>query len=100
MNSPMRIWNPFVRCRGTESPAFRHHFLRVGDCARRVECLWTGPGAVHDRMAAIEAERVLEPIEALAGALIAAVGKPAVRLQQDRWTEITVRIPPVARACG
>src|SRR5208337_2246922 len=65
---------------------------------RRVQPLWAGPGAVHDRVTAIEAERVIEPIQALAGALIAAVGKPAVGLEQDRRAEILVLVPPVARA--
>jgi hypothetical protein len=51
-------------------------------------------------MAAIETERVLEPVEALAGALIPAVGEPAVGLQQDRRAEIAVLVPPVARARG
>jgi hypothetical protein len=59
-----------------------------------------GPGAVHDRVAAIEPERVFEAIQALAGALIAAVGKPAAGLQQDRRAEILVLIPPIARARG
>ena len=51
-------------------------------------------------MAAIEAERVLEPVEALAGALIAAVRKPTIGLQQDRRTEILILVPPIARARG
>jgi hypothetical protein len=43
-------------------------------------------------MAVVEPERVFNPIEALASSLIAAVGNPGV-LQEDRWTEIAVRIP-------
>src|SRR5216684_8284037 len=78
--------------------AFRHHSLRIGDRLCRVEALRAGVGAVHDRVAAIEAERVVEPIESLAGVLIAAVGEPTVGLQQDRWAEILVLVPPVARA--
>jgi hypothetical protein len=49
-------------------------------------------------MTAIKPERVFESVETLAGVLIASVGKPTVRLQQNRWTKIAVRIPPVARA--
>ena len=71
-------------------------FLGLRDRARRVEPFRAGPGAVHDRVATIEPERVFEPIEPLAGALITTVGKPAVGLQQDRWSEV----PPVARAGG
>src|SRR5208283_1445223 len=83
-----------------QSPALGHHFLGVSDRARRVEALRTGPGAVHDRVTAIEAERIFEPVQALASALIAAVGKPAVRLQQDRRAEILILVPPIARAGG
>src|SRR6202040_454029 len=64
------------------------------------EAFWAGLGAVHDGMAAIEPERVFEPVEALAGALIAAVSEPAIGLQQDRRAEIAVLVPPVARAGG
>src|SRR5260370_42085271 len=82
------------------SIALGHQPLGIGNRARRVEPFRTGLGAVHDGVAAIETEWILEPVEALAGALIAAVGKPAVRLQQDRWTQIAVLVPPVARAGG
>ncbi len=47
-------------------------------------------------MAAIETERVLEIVETLAGRLIAAVDQPAIGLQQNGRTQITVAIPPVA----
>src|SRR5713101_3283467 len=85
--------------RGT-SPALGHHSLGIGNRARRVEAFRAGLGAVHDGVAAIEPERVLEPVEALAGALVAAVGEPAVGLQQDRRAEIAVLVPPIARAGG
>jgi hypothetical protein len=49
-------------------------------------------------MTAIEAERILEAVEPLPGALIAAVGKPPIGLQQDRRTEILILVPPVAGA--
>src|SRR5437879_1280344 len=80
------------------SAALRHHFLGVADRLCRIEAFRTGLGAVHDGMAAIEPERVLEAIKALASVLITAVGKPTIGLQQDRRAEIFVLIPPVARA--
>src|SRR5271166_2640012 len=89
-----------VPIRPGTSPALGHHSLGVGNRARRVEPFRAGPSAVHDRVAAIEPERVLEPVETLAGALISAVGEPAVGLQQDRRAEIAVLVPPVARARG
>src|SRR5712691_3371792 len=82
------------------SVALGHQPLGIGDRGCRVEPFWAGLGAVHDGVAAIEPERVLEPVEALAGALIAAVGEPAIGLQQDRRAEIAVLVPPIARAGG
>src|ERR1700720_3560105 len=84
----------------SRSSALGHHSLSIGNCARRVEPFGAGLGAVHDGVAAIEPERALEPVEALASALIAAVGEPAIGLQQDRRAEIAVLVPPVARARG
>src|SRR5262245_58508963 len=53
----------------------RHHqLLDLGDGLGRIEVLRAGPGAVHDGVAAIEAEGVLEIVEPLAGRLVAAVG--------------------------
>src|SRR5258705_12613876 len=108
MKSPMRIRHlsvysaspPLSRERAIfafPSPALGHHPLGVRNRTRRIEPLRAGLGAIHDGVAAIEAKRILEPVEALAGALIAAVDQPAVRLQQDRGAQVAVRVPPVAR---
>ena len=51
-------------------------------------------------MAAIELERILEVIEALAGHLVAAVDNPAVGLQQDGGAKIAIGVPPIAGAAG
>src|SRR6516162_7547459 len=83
-NSVIPTSNARIFAAGSSSPALGHHSLGIGDCARRVEAFRAGAGAVHNRVAAIEAERVLEPVEALAGTLIAAVGEPTIGLQQDR----------------
>src|SRR5471030_3190389 len=75
-----------------------HQLLDLGDRLGRIEALGTGLGAVHDRVAAIEPERVLELVEALALGFVAAVGDPAIGLQQDGRAEIAVAAPPVAGA--
>src|SRR5262245_7780833 len=77
-----------------------HQLLDLGDRLGRVQALRTGLGAVHDGVAAIEPERILELVETLAGRLVAAVGDPAIGLQQDGRAEIAVAVPPVARAAG
>ena len=47
------------------------------------EALGADLGAVHDGVAAVEAERIFQLVEPLAGHLVAAVGEPAIGLQQD-----------------
>src|SRR4051794_10848875 len=53
-----------------------HVLLDLGDRLRRIEVFWTGLRAVHDGVAAIEAERILEIVEPLAGGLVARVHDP------------------------
>src|SRR5262252_7217947 len=79
---------------------FHHHPLDLGDRLGRVETLRAGLGAVHDGVAAVEAERVLEIVEALAGRLVAAVLEPAVGLKQRGGSEKALAVPPIARAGG
>src|ERR1700745_2010322 len=74
--------------------------LELGDRLGGIETLRTGLGAIHDGVAAVEPERVLEIVEALAGGLVAGVLDPARRLQQRRGAEETCAVPPVARARG
>src|SRR5262245_4289312 len=57
-----------------------HHLLDLGDRLGRIEVLRAGVRAVHDGVAAVEPERILEVVEALAGRLVAAVGEPALGL--------------------
>src|SRR5271166_633404 len=101
-DTPARVICP----RGAPSPSpashppLDHHFLDVDDRLGRVEALGAGLGAVHDRVAAVEAERVLEIVEPLALGLVARVDEPTISLEQDRRTQIAVAVPPVARAGG
>src|SRR6516162_5276974 len=83
------------------SLASQHYqLLDLGDRLGRVQPFRAGLGAVHDRVAAIEAERVFERVKALPGALVAAVGDPAIGLQQYRRPQIALAVPPIARAGG
>src|SRR5258706_925829 len=72
--------------------------FKLGDRLGGVESLRAGLGAVHDGVAAIQPERILEIVEPLAGRLVAAVLDPARRLQQCRGPQKTLAIPPIARA--
>src|SRR5215467_103385 len=57
--------------RGSHLP-LDHHPLDLGDGLGRVQVLGAGLGAVHDGVAAVEAKRILEIVEALSGRLVAA----------------------------
>src|SRR5687768_5887907 len=75
-----------------------HELLDLGNRARRRETFGAHIRAVHDGVAAIETEWILEIVEPLAGMLVAAVGEPAIGLEQNRGAEELVAVPPVARA--
>lgn len=51
--------------------------LQLGDCLARVEPLGTGLGAVHDGVAAVELECVIQLGESLFGQLVPRVVDPA-----------------------
>src|SRR5262245_64876919 len=77
-----------------------HRLLDLGDGFRRVEVFRAGLRAVHDGVAAVEAERVLQVVEPLAGRLVARGHDPAPRLPHRGGPEIALRVPPVGRARG
>src|ERR1700752_4737644 len=77
-----------------------HHALDLGDRLGRIEALRAGLGAVHDGVTAIEAERILEIVEAVSGRLVAAVLQPAISLQQCCRSHEALAVPPIARAGG
>src|SRR5690606_25454524 len=66
----------------------------------RVQALRAGARAVHDGVAAVQLEGIFEVVQAGAGVLVARVDDPAVGLQQDRRAQVTLAVPPVARAAG
>lgn len=74
-----------------------HELLDLGDCLARVEALGTRARAVHDRVAPVEREGILHLLAALTAKLVAAVGHPAIRLQENGGAKVLVLIPPIAR---
>ncbi len=75
--------------------AFDHHLFDFHDGLSWVQTLWTGLGAVHNRVAAIELERVFERVEAFIGCVITAVGDPAIGLEEDGGAEEFIAVPPI-----
>src|SRR5262249_61822487 len=100
-DAALRAWQraPIKSNRGSHLP-LDHHPLDLGDGLGWVEVLGAGLGAVHDGVAAVEAERILEVVEALPGGLVAAVLEPAVGLKQRGRSEETPAVPPIAPAGG
>src|SRR5687767_2899089 len=89
-------------CVGREpsSGPLRDQLLGLGERLGGVQPLGADVRAVHDRVAAIEAERIVKLVEPLASRFIAAVGKPSIGLEQHCGTQELVAVPPVAGAAG
>ena len=68
---------------GRQVDAVDQHGLGLGDGLGWVSGPWGRPwGAVHDGVAAVELEGILQRVEPLALGLVAAIGEPALRLQE------------------
>src|SRR3546814_17590218 len=70
--------------RSASDLALDFHLLDLRDGACGGQALGAHVRAVHDRVAAIEAEGVLQLVQPLAGIFVEAVGQPAIGLQKDR----------------
>mmetsp|Transcript_30631 Transcript_30631/g.99585 ORF Transcript_30631/g.99585 Transcript_30631/m.99585 type:complete len:223 (+) Transcript_30631:1890-2558(+) len=83
-----------------EMPRSVSHGFDRGDLARGVEPLRAHLAAVHDGVAAVKLEGVVDGVQALLRRRVAAVDDPAVRLEQHSGPEVLVAVPPVRRARG
>src|SRR4051794_2031389 len=86
------LWNP-------EKPVSDrprdHHLLDLRDGLGGVEALRAGVGAVHDRVAAVKPERVVQGVEPLARRLVAAIDQPAIGLEERGRAQEAVAVPPI-----
>ena len=64
--APGRAGAPLAAGRPRSMLAFGDHPLDLGDRLRRIQVLRTGFGAVHDRVAAIQLERIFQRVEPFA----------------------------------
>src|SRR6059058_6134716 len=76
------------------------HFLDLADRLVRIQALRAHVRAIHDRLAAEQAVRVFQVVQALVGRFVARVGDEAVGLQQAGRADELVRVPPERRAGG
>ena len=61
--------------------------------------LGAGTRAVHDGVASVQREGVLQLGQALRE-VVSGVDHPAIGLHEDRGAQVLVSVPPVARAAG
>src|SRR5450755_1153729 len=80
--------------------AKRQNLLDLADRLGWIQVLRASLSAVHDGVAPIEPEWILQLIETLAARLVAAVDNPPVGRQQRRRTQVAIAVPPVAGATG
>lgn len=70
------------------------------DLLCRVQTLWASTGAVHNCMAPVELELIIDGIKPLFCVLVTAVSYPSMSMEQGCWAKISFRVPPIARARG
>ncbi len=78
--------------------ALDHHLFGRRDSFGRIQPFGTSLRAVHNRMTAIQSERILKLIKSLARGIVTTVDQPAIRCQQCGRTQVAITIPPIARA--
>ncbi len=79
---------------------FDHHFLHFRNRLARRQTFGADIGAIHDRVAAVQAERVFEFVQPFPRHFIPAIGQPAVSLKEDRGAQKFIAVPPIAGATG
>src|SRR5690348_7467459 len=78
-------------------PPFDKCPLDERDRLSGVQPLRTGTGTVHDGVATIQSEGIIQRVEPLSRRLVTTIGDPAIRLQQHHRTKIPITAPPPAR---
>lgn len=74
--------------------------LDLSNRLARIQVLGADLGAVHNGMASVELEGIVQLCQSLVSGSIAGVLDPAVGLHEDGRTEVLVRVPPVTGAGG
>lgn len=75
-----------------------HLLLDLGDGVTWVETLGARPCAVKNRVASVQAHRVVEGVLSLGLSLVTRIDDPSVGLQEDGGTKVLLGVPPVRRA--
>lgn len=75
-------------------------FLDLGDRLTRVQTLRTGPSAVHDGVAPVHAERILQLVQPGGSRFVTGIDDPTVGLHEHGRAQVLVAVPPVRGARG
>ena len=75
----------------------RDGLLDLADGLARVQVLRARLTAVHDRVAPVQFERVVQRLQSFLAHVIPGVLDPPVRLHQDGRTQVAIGVPPVRR---
>ena len=78
----------------------RHSLFDLGNRLSGIEMLGADLCAVHDGVAAIQFEGIIQIVQSLLGHLITRVLDPSVCLHQDGGSEILIGVPPIRRTRG
>ena len=78
----------------------RQLLLDVGNGLSRIQMFGTNLGAIHNRVASIQLEGIIQFFQSLFGGTITRILNPTIGLHQHGWSQILVCIPPVTRARG
>ena len=70
----------------------------MGDCFGGVQAFGACLGAVHNRVTAVQLERVFQIVQTLARGFVTAVNDPAIGMQQGGWPKVAIAVPPIRRA--
>mmetsp|Transcript_10638 Transcript_10638/g.30389 ORF Transcript_10638/g.30389 Transcript_10638/m.30389 type:complete len:202 (-) Transcript_10638:58-663(-) len=69
--------------------------LDVGNGTSWIQVLWTNLGAVHDGMATVKFECIIQIFQTFLGGTVTGILDPTVRLHQNGRSQVLVGIPPV-----
>ena len=82
---------------GTDS----HVLLDLSNGLTRVQVLGASPGAVHNGVASVKREGVLELLSSLLTKVITGISHPSVSLHENGRSKVLILVPPVGWAgCG
>ena len=76
----------------------RHALFDLCNGLARIQVLGTDLGAVHDCVASIQFEGIVQVVQPFLGHFVAGIFDPSIGLHQNGRSQVLVGVPPVAGA--